>query len=77
MDYLVLRAYVESIQAQTDTPIDVYDFATYAAITPLSENSIATGSMPQPFPDFTNGGYLVREPERCWKYSLSEVCRDF
>ena len=77
MDYLVLRAYVESIQAQTDTPIDVYDSATYAAITPLSENSIATGSMPQPSPDFTNGGYLVREPERCWKYSLSEVCRDF
>ena len=74
MDYLVLRAYVESIQAGADTPIDVYDFATYAAITPLSEQSIATGSMPQPFPDFTDGRYLLREPERSWKYCLSSVC---
>lgn len=77
MDYLVLRAYVESIQAQQDTPIDVYDFATYAAITPLSENSIAEGSAPQAFPDFTSGGFLVRKPERCWQYSLSEIDRSY
>ena len=30
MDYLVLRAYVESIKNHTDTPIDVYDTATWS-----------------------------------------------
>ncbi|MBR7137284.1 MAG: Gfo/Idh/MocA family oxidoreductase [Clostridia bacterium] len=74
MDYLVLRAFVESIQANEQPPIDVYDFATYTAITPLSEASVAMGGMPQAFPDFTNGRFTVREPERRWKYCLSEVC---
>ncbi len=73
MDYLVLRAFVESVLAGIETPIDVYDFATWAAITPLSENSIALGGAPQAFPDFTNGLYLVRPEEDCWKYSLSEI----
>ena len=77
MDYLVLSAFAESVRMDAKPPIDVYDTATWMAVTALSEQSIAIGGAPVPFPDFTNGGYLVREPERCWKYSLSEVCRDF
>ena len=32
------------------------------AITILSENSVAMGGAPQPFPDFTNGKWVRREP---------------
>lgn len=55
MDYLVLRAFVESVQNQTEPPIDVYDAASWMCITALSEESIALGSQPVSIPDFTNG----------------------
>ena len=41
-------------------PIDVYDMATWMAITPLSEQSIAHGGMPQAIPDFTRGQWMYR-----------------
>ena len=63
MDYLALRAFIESIQKGVEFPIDVYDAATWMAVTCLSEASIATGSMPQAMPDFTNGLW-VRRPQR-------------
>lgn len=59
-DYLTLRAFVESIQKQTEPPIDVYDMATWKAVTPLSEQSIAHGGHPVDFPDFTRGMWLRR-----------------
>jgi predicted dehydrogenase len=58
MDYLVLRAYVESVQNGTEPPIDVYDTAAWMSITALSEHSIASGSQSVPIPDFTNGRWL-------------------
>lgn len=73
MDYLVLRAYVESIKNQTDTPIDVYDTATWMVITCLSEDSVAMGSMPVPIPDFTNGKWIDRKEPKPWKYSLDVI----
>jgi len=45
-----------------EPPLDVYDAATYMAITPLSEQSISTGSQPMPFPDFTKGKWMKRKP---------------
>ena len=61
MDYLVLRAFVESVQNHTEPPIDVYDTAAWMAITCLSEMSIAMGSMPVAVPDFTNGRWISRK----------------
>ena len=61
MDYLVLRAFVESVQNKTEPPIDVYDAAAWMAITALSEESIALGSAPVPVPDFTSGRWCQRE----------------
>lgn len=55
MDYLVLRAFVESVQNATEPPINVYDAATWMCITALSEQSIAMGSLPVAIPDFTCG----------------------
>lgn len=62
MDYLVLRDFVESIQNQTPTPIDVYDAAAWLSITALSEQSIALGSQPVAIPDFTNGRWCLPRP---------------
>ena len=74
MDYLVLRAYVEAVKAGTQTPIDVYDTAAWMAVTCLSEDSVAMGSMPVAIPDFTNGKWFQREPAVLGRYCLTEVC---
>jgi hypothetical protein len=58
MDFFVLNAFVESVKRKTNPPIDVYDAAAWMAITALSEQSIATGSQPIPFPDFTKGKWM-------------------
>ncbi len=55
MDYLVMAAFADAARNRTLPPIDVYDAATYMAITPLSEQSIVMGGTPQAFPDFTCG----------------------
>lgn len=59
MDYLTLRAFIESVQRQSPPPIDVYDAAAWMSVTPLTEASIAAGSLPQPIPDFTDGKWLA------------------
>ncbi|WP_238178129.1 Gfo/Idh/MocA family protein [Paenibacillus contaminans] len=73
MDYLVLRAFIESIRNRADTPIDVYDTAVWMAITVLSENSIALGSAPVAIPDFTKGKWIGRSPGPAGRYRLDRV----
>ena len=68
MDYLVLRAFLEAVRDRTETPIDVYDSASWMAITALSEKSIIEDS-PIQIPDFTNGKWKDRKPFE-GKYSL-------
>ena len=43
-------------------PLDVYDMATWYAITPLSEISVANGGAVQSIPDFTRGKWMSRKP---------------
>ncbi|MBQ7897646.1 MAG: Gfo/Idh/MocA family oxidoreductase [Clostridia bacterium] len=77
MDWLVVRAFVESVKTETEPPIDVYDTATWLAIGPLSEASINQGGHPVEFPDFTRGRWFRRENEMCQsKYSLDLVVDD-
>ncbi len=64
MDYLVLRAFLESVQNGTPAPIDVYDTAMLMSITALSEKSIALGGMPVPVPDFTSGKWIFDNGEK-------------
>ncbi len=61
MDWFLINDFVLSARNNTPPPIDVYDAATWLAITPLSEQSIASGSQPQPVPDFTRGRWMVWE----------------
>ena len=63
MDFFVFHHFVECAKRNIAPQIDVYDAAAWLAITPLSEASIATGSMPQPFPDFTRGRWTERKPD--------------
>lgn len=76
IDWLVSRAFIEAVKAGTDTPIDAYDTATWMAIGPLSEKSIAEGGVPVAFPDFTNGKWMRREPVILCKYCVDEVVTD-
>ena len=55
MDYLELKAFFDALRADAPMPIDVYDAASWMAITALSEISIANGSAPVEIPDFTSG----------------------
>ena len=61
IDYFVLRGFIESIKRKTAPPIDVYDAATWSAISPLSELSISKGSAPVEIPDFTRGKWKTNK----------------
>jgi hypothetical protein len=62
MDFFVDNAFIESIKRGVEFPLDVYDLATWYAITPLSEQSIAAGGALQQIPDFTRGKWQTRKP---------------
>lgn len=62
MDFFVDNAFIESIKRKIDFPLDVYDLATWYAITPLSEKSIKEGGQLQSIPDFTRGKWKTRKP---------------
>lgn len=60
MDALVFDAFFNALDKGEPMPIDVYDYATWAAITVLSEQSLATGQAVA-FPDFTDGKWVLRK----------------
>lgn len=62
MDYFLINDFVECIKANKEFPFDVYDLATWYAITPLSEKSIEGNGASQEMPDFTRGKYKNRKP---------------
>lgn len=59
MDYLCIRDFVDCLIENRPMPIDVYDMASWMAVTALSEESLAKGGMPVAFPDFTNGSWIL------------------
>lgn len=62
MDFFVDNAFIECIKRKQPFPLDVYDLATWYAITPMSEASIAQGGALQKVPDFTRGKWKTRKP---------------
>ncbi len=60
IDWLVLRAFIESVKSAAEPPIDVYDAAAWMCISVLSEESIALGGAPVAVPDFTGGRWMNR-----------------
>lgn len=63
MDYFCFRAFFDAIKNNQKMPIDIYDAATWMAVSVLSANSIAAGGELQLMPDFTNGKWMIRKPE--------------
>jgi predicted dehydrogenase len=57
MDYLICFRLIECMRQGLAPDIDVYDAAAWSAPGPLSEISVAKGSGPVKFPDFTRGGW--------------------
>ena len=62
MDFIMAYRLIECIKNGTVPDIDVYDAAAWSAPGPLSEASVANGSAPQKFPDFTRGKWQSRPP---------------
>jgi predicted dehydrogenase len=61
-DYVTLHEFVKAVRNKTQTPIDVYDSATWSAILPLSVQSVVSRSAPVDFPDFTKGKWRTAKP---------------
>jgi Oxidoreductase family, NAD-binding Rossmann fold len=55
MDFIQAYRLIECVQKGIAPDMDVYDAAAWCAPAPLSEMSVAKGSAPIPFPDFTRG----------------------
>ena len=56
------NAFIECIKRDIEFPLDVYDLATWYAITPLSEKSIEEKGQVQGISDFTKGAWKKRKP---------------
>ena len=61
-DYIELEQFIQAVRSQTQTPIDVYDTATWSVITALTEQSVASKSGAVDFPDFTRGKWEAERP---------------
>lgn len=59
MDWLEFQIFFDCLLKDKTMPVDVYDAATWMAVTALSEQSIVQGSVPVVFPDFTRGKWVL------------------
>ncbi len=60
MDYIMLYRLLQCMREGLVPDMDVYDAAAWSAPGPLSRASVASGSVPQAFPDFTRGHWRDR-----------------
>ena len=60
MDGITFKYFVKALKNGEPMPIDVYDAASWMAITALSEKSIAEGGTVQMIPDYTRGAWKDR-----------------
>ncbi|MDQ3684019.1 MAG: Gfo/Idh/MocA family oxidoreductase [Acidobacteriota bacterium] len=54
-DWMTLHAFIQAVRNKTQTPLTVYDAASWSVVAPLSEKSVANDSERVDFPDFTRG----------------------
>lgn len=60
MDAIMFECFIDCLREGRDMPIDVYDAASWMAVTALSEQSILAGGAPAFVPDFTDGKWMIR-----------------
>jgi predicted dehydrogenase len=63
-DFLEDSRLIHALQTGVAPDFDVYDAATWSAVTALSEKSVADRSRPIDFPDFTKGKWKTNPPVR-------------
>ncbi len=73
MDPVLWDHFIDAYLNGEEMPIDVYDAASWMAITALSERSIAMGGMPQAIPDYTDGKWIIREPKDVIDFSQCAI----
>lgn len=61
MDFIMLYRLLQCLREGLPPDMDVYDAASWSAVAPLSVSSVAQGSAPQQFPDFTRGRWEQRK----------------
>lgn len=61
-DYVELHQFVRAVRTRTQTPVDVYDAATWSVIVQLSEQSAASKGAAIDFPNFTRGRWKQPRP---------------
>ena len=61
MDFIECYRLLECMRQGLAPDLDVYDAAAWSAPAPLSEQSVAHGSAPMQFPDFTRGKWKERK----------------
>lgn len=59
MDWLEFKTFFEALRKEEPMPVDVYDAASWMAVTALSEMSVARGGAVVDIPDFTNGKWHI------------------
>ena len=62
MDGMMIYRIIECLHEGLPLDQNVYEGCLWSAVAPLSERSVASGGMPQPFPDFTRGDWKNTEP---------------
>jgi len=60
MDLIMIYRLLECVRQGLAPDLDVYDCAAWAAVAPLSVESVRRGSAPVEFPDFTGGKWKER-----------------
>jgi predicted dehydrogenase len=60
MDFIMLYRLLQCVREGLPPDLDVYDAASWSAVTPLSVASVSKGSAPMEFPDFTRGKWKQR-----------------
>ncbi len=68
MDWLEFQVFFKALREGRKMPVDVYDAAVWMSITPLSEQSIASGSSPVEIPDFTRGKWVLSDSDTPIEY---------
>jgi len=61
-DPLLMFKFFESVRDKKPTPLTLEDGLTMSVVVPLSEESVAGGSKPVSFPDFTKGKWQTAKP---------------
>jgi len=62
MDFIEDYRLIKCLREGQPTDMDVYDAAAWSVPGPLSQVSVAQGSMPVKFPDFTRGLWQHKRP---------------